>query len=208
MNTKLWMCSIANNPTGGYVRQLKTFLCGLELALWALCLGALWGLALWVAPSLFKWLPRPEAALVAARLFYMAAWGAGFVALLLPLLAVFNKATAMRGMAAPKPNAKHAQHFLQQTIFSLRWPLGLMALVLAAVAVELWCIHPHMKALRHTMAEAAPALVPVLKAEFARMHAYSATVYAVKMVGMLVWGLLRYGQRGAHKGAHTGVQAT
>ena len=35
---------------------------GFELAMWAIWLGALWFMAILVAPGLFKWLPRPEAA--------------------------------------------------------------------------------------------------------------------------------------------------
>ncbi len=46
---------------------------GAELAFWAIWLGALWFMAILVAPGLFKWLPRPEAGLVAGRLFYMLA---------------------------------------------------------------------------------------------------------------------------------------
>ena len=47
---------------------------GAELVIWAIWLGAIWFMAVLVAPGLFKWLPRPEAGLVAGRLFYMLSW--------------------------------------------------------------------------------------------------------------------------------------
>jgi hypothetical protein len=167
------------------VRQLKTFSCGLEVTLWALWFGALWALALWIAPSLFKWLPRPEAGLVAGRLFYMMSWGSGLLALVLLCLAVLNQGVLLGATS---------------NFFGLRWPVLfipalLMLVVLLVVAVEIWGIHPHMRDLRQAMAQAAPELVPMLKAEFGRMHAYSTTVYAIKMMAVLVWGLLRYTPR-------------
>ena len=47
---------------------------GFELAVWSIWVGALWMMAVLVAPALFKWLSRPEAGLVASRLFYMLAF--------------------------------------------------------------------------------------------------------------------------------------
>lgn len=52
-------------------QDIKT---GTELTVWAVWLGALWFLAVFVAPALFHWLPHAEAGLVASRLFHVMSW--------------------------------------------------------------------------------------------------------------------------------------
>jgi hypothetical protein len=61
---------------------------GIELTVWAMWLGALFFLALLVAPALFRWLPRAHAGLVAGRLFYMMSW---YSLLTCALLLAFSK---------------------------------------------------------------------------------------------------------------------
>ncbi|HEX4918209.1 MAG TPA: DUF4149 domain-containing protein [Limnobacter sp.] len=142
---------------------------GAELALWAIWLGALWFMAILVAPGLFKWLPRPEAGLVAGRLFYMLTWFSVFVSMALLLLS--NTAGHLR--AATKLNV-------------------LMLVIAAVCVVELAWLHPVMDGLRQAMATAEGQALAELKSRFGNMHAVSSVLYSVKMIGALVWGLSRY----------------
>ncbi|HEX4879318.1 MAG TPA: DUF4149 domain-containing protein [Limnobacter sp.] len=143
---------------------------GAELALWAIWLGALWFMAILVAPGLFKWLPRPEAGLVAGRLFYMLTWFSVFVSL--ALLVLSNTAGELR--AATKASV-------------------LMGVIAAVCLVELAWLHPLMDGMRHAIASAEGQALAELKSRFGNMHAVSSVLYSVKMIGALVWGLSRYG---------------
>ena len=101
---------------------------GAELAFWAIWLGALWFIAILVVPGLFKWLPRPEAGLVAGRLFYILALYSLVSSAL--LLALSNFAGELR--AGMRLNV-------------------LMAVILAVSVVELAWLQPHMNDLRAAM---------------------------------------------------------
>ncbi|WP_370261096.1 DUF4149 domain-containing protein [Limnobacter sp.] len=147
---------------------------GAELALWAIWLGALWFMAILVAPGLFKWLPRPEAGLVAGRLFYMLTWFSVFVSVV--LLVLPNVFSQMR--ASTKLNA-------------------LMVLIVAVCVVELAWLHPVMDGMRQAMATAEGQELSALRSKFGNMHAVSSVLYSVKMIGALVWGLGRYGVKAA-----------
>ena len=98
---------------------------GAELAFWAIWLGALWFMAILVAPGLFKWLPRPEAGLVAGRLFYM--------------LALYSLVSSAVLLAL--------SNFAGELRASLRLS-GLMAVILAVSVIELTWLQPHMNAMR------------------------------------------------------------
>ncbi|HEY1059609.1 MAG TPA: DUF4149 domain-containing protein [Limnobacter sp.] len=148
-----------------------------ELAMWAIWLGALWFMAIVVAPGLFKWLPRPEAGLVAGRLFYMLSVFS--VAASLVLVALSNTAGALN--AGLKGNA-------------------LVLLVLAVGVVELAWMHPHMAHMRDAMSNATGDELAALKASFGNMHAVSSVLYSVKMIAVLLWGLDRYGVKAAPTG--------
>lgn len=143
---------------------------GFELLIWAVWLGALWFMAILVAPALFKWLPRPEAGLVAGRLFYMMSWYSLAVGTLLFLFSsgalVFERAS--RALQA-------------------------LALVVVAVcAVELLWLHPQMQDMRAVMNSAPPEQAEQLRAGFGTMHAVSSVLYSIKMIAGLLWGLGRY----------------
>ncbi|HEX4842511.1 MAG TPA: DUF4149 domain-containing protein [Limnobacter sp.] len=142
---------------------------GAELALWAIWLGALWFMAILVAPGLFKWLPRPEAGLVAGRLFYMLTWFSVFVSVV--LLVLSNTAGELR--AATKVNM-------------------LMGVIAAVCVLELAWLHPLMDGMRQAMVTAEGQALAALKSRFGNMHAVSSVLYSVKMIGALVWGLSRY----------------
>lgn len=142
---------------------------GVELAVWSIWLGSLWFMAVLVAPGLFKWLPRPEAGLVAGRLFYMLSCYSLFSCGL--LLAVSALVSPVRS--------------------SLKWN-ALMAFLLIVTLVELVWLHPTMARMRQAMTGAPLAVVDDLRHQFAYMHGASSVMYAVKMIGGLVWGLGRF----------------
>ena len=147
---------------------------GAELAFWAIWLGALWFMAILVAPGLFKWLPRPEAGLVAGRLFYMLALYSLVTSSVLLLLS--NLAGELR--ARMRVNA-------------------LMAAILAVSIVELLWLQPHMDSLRVAMAALQGDELAAMRSQFGNMHAISSVLYSVKMIGALVWGLNRFGVKPA-----------
>lgn len=140
-----------------------------ELAVWAIWLGALWFMAILVAPGLFKWLARPEAGLVAGRLFYMLSLYSLGTGLL--LLVLSNVATAAR--ATTKLSS-------------------LMVVIVAVSVVELAWLNPHMDALRATMATLQGDELAAMRSQFGNLHAVSSVLYAIKMIGALVWGLGRF----------------
>lgn len=142
---------------------------GAELAAWAIWLGAIWSMAILVAPGLFKWLPRPEAGLVAGRLFYMLSCYSLITSLVLLALSNFG-AQARAGL---KTNA-------------------LMVVVLLVCAVELLWLHPHMNGLRQTMSTLQGDELAAMRASFGNLHAVSSVLYSIKMIAALVWGLSRY----------------
>lgn len=140
-----------------------------ELAFWAIWLGALWFMAILVAPGLFKWLPRPEAGLVAGRFFYMLALYSLVSCGLLLALSNLNKELR----AGMRLNA-------------------VLLVVLVVTLVELLWLHPHMNTLRQSMASLPDDGVAAIRAEFGNLHALSSVLYSVKMIGALVWGLGRF----------------
>jgi hypothetical protein len=141
-----------------------------ELAFWAIWLGALWFMAILVAPGLFKWLPRPEAGLVADRLFYMLALYS--LVSSAALLVLSNLAGELRA--------------------GLRINI-LMAVILAVSVVELAWLQPYMNTLRAAMAGLQGDELAAMRSQFGNMHAISSVLYSVKMIGALVWGLSRFG---------------
>lgn len=141
----------------------------IELAIWAIWLGSLWMMAVLVAPGLFKWLPRPEAGLVAGRLFYMLSWYTVITSVF--LLGISTWLGAVQA--------------------SVRLNILMGAMLLLAVVELLW-MHPTMSQMRQAMTDAAPDMLPMMKAHFGRMHAISSVLYAMKMIGGLAWGLSRY----------------
>lgn len=143
---------------------------GAELAIWAIWLGALWFMAILVAPGLFKWLPRPEAGLVAGRLFYMLALYSLFSSAL--LLVLSNLAGDLRA--------------------GLRLNV-LMAVVLVVSVVELAWLQPYMNDLRAAMTTLEGEALASMRSKFGNMHAVSSVLYSIKMIGALVWGLSRFG---------------
>lgn len=145
-----------------------------ELAFWAIWLGALWFMAILVAPGLFKWLPRPEAGLVAGRLFYMLALYSLVTSGV--LLALSNLAGELRA--------------------GLRLNV-LMAVILAVSVLELVWLQPHMDSLRAAMASLQGDELAAMRSQFGNMHAASSVLYSVKMIGALVWGLNRFGVKPA-----------
>lgn len=64
--------------------------------------------------------------------------------------------------------------------------------VLAVCAFELLWLHPHMGHLRQAMQEASAEDLQALKASFGTLHIVSSVLYAIKMVGALLWGLGRF----------------
>ncbi|MFN4328649.1 MAG: DUF4149 domain-containing protein [Limnobacter sp.] len=148
---------------------------GFELAMWAIWLGALWFMAILVAPGLFKWLARADAGLVAGRLFVMLSWYSVGATVLLALLS--NAGSALRAD------------------FKLNLAL---VLVLAVAVVELAWMHPHMNALRASMGQLTGEALLEAQARFKQMHMTSSVLYSVKMIGALVWGLRRYGVKAQH----------
>ncbi|WP_394672877.1 DUF4149 domain-containing protein [Limnobacter sp.] len=143
---------------------------GAELAFWAIWLGALWFIAILVVPGLFKWLPRPEAGLVAGRLFYILALYSLVSSAL--LLALSNFAGELR--AGMRLNV-------------------LMAVILAVSVVELAWLQPHMNDLRAAMSTLEGDALAAMRSQFGNMHAISSVLYSIKMIGALVWGLNRFG---------------
>lgn len=140
-----------------------------ELALWAIWLGAIWFMAILVAPGLFKWLPRPEAGLVAGRLFYMLALYSAITSVV--LLVLSNVAGDLRAG-------------LRQNV--------LMLVVLAVCVVELLWLQPHMGELREAMSSLQGDELEVMRSQFGNLHAVSSVLYSVKMIGGMVWGLSRF----------------
>lgn len=151
---------------------------GAELAFWAIWLGALWFMAILVAPGLFKWLPRPEAGLVAGRLFYMLALYSLFSSAL--LLTLSNLAGDLR--AGFRINV-------------------LMAVILAVSLVELVWLQPYMNDLRTAMSTLEGEELAAMRSKFGNMHAVSSVLYSIKMIGALVWGLNRFGVKKDNKPA-------
>ena len=145
-----------------------------ELAFWAIWLGALWFMAILVAPGLFKWLPRPEAGLVAGRLFYM--------------LALYSLVTS--GVLLALSN------FAGELRAGLRLNV-LMLVILAVSLLELVWLQPHMESLRAAMANLQGDELAAMRSQFGNMHAISSVLYSVKMIGALVWGLNRFGVKQA-----------
>jgi hypothetical protein len=143
---------------------------GTELAFWAIWLGALWFMAILVAPGLFKWLPRPEAGLVAGRLFYMLALYSLFTSAVLLFLS--NFVNGLR--AGTKVNV-------------------LMAVISGVCVLELAWLHPHMNELREGMSTLQGDDLAEMRSRFGNIHALSTVLYSIKMIGALVWGLSRYG---------------
>lgn len=142
---------------------------GAELATWAIWLGAIWFMAILVAPGLFKWLPRPEAGLVAGRLFYM--------------LSCYSLATSLVLLAL--------SNFGTQAKAGLKINLVMLGVV-AVCVVELAWLHPHMNGLRQAMSSLEGDELAAMRASFGNLHAISSVLYSVKMIGALVWGLSRY----------------
>ena len=142
---------------------------GAELVIWAIWLGAIWFMAVLVAPGLFKWLPRPEAGLVAGRLFYMLSW----YSLVSSFVLVALSNTAGQFNAGLKLNL-------------------LFVLVFVLCAFELLWLHPTMTSMRQTMTQATPDMVAALRTQFDYMHMVSSVLYSIKMVAGLVWGIGRF----------------
>ncbi|HEX4855436.1 MAG TPA: DUF4149 domain-containing protein [Limnobacter sp.] len=142
---------------------------GLELVFWAVWLGALWFMAILVAPGLFKWLPRPEAGLVAGRLFYMLALYSLITSAV--LLALSNLAGELKA----------------------GWKVNMLLLVILGVSlVELSWLQPHMDSLRAAMAGLEGDELAAMRGRFGNLHAVSSVLYSVKMIGALAWGLGRF----------------
>jgi glucan phosphoethanolaminetransferase (alkaline phosphatase superfamily) len=149
----------------GWLKWIKAA----ELAAWAIWLGALWCMAILVVPGLFKWLPRPEAGLVAGRFFYMLSWyslGSG------ALLLVLSSCTGV---------AKSALKLH-----------SIVLIVLLVSLIELLWLHPHMRELRQAMQALQGEQLGAAKAKFGTMHAVSSVLYSIKMIAGLLWGLSRY----------------
>lgn len=159
-------------------RSLPSKLLGVELTIWAIWIGAVWFLAVLVAPALFKWLPRPEAGLVAGRLFYMMSW---YSVVMAGLLLLANMA--------------------DQSMARMKWGVAAMVLVLVGSVVELAWMHPTMQTMRAAMAGADMSEVDHLRTQFGHMHAVSSVMYAIKMIGGLAWGISRFAGKGAPKWA-------
>lgn len=145
-----------------------------ELALWAIWLGALWFMAILVAPGLFKWLPKVEAGLAASRLFYMLALYSLITSAV--LLALSNLAGELRA------------------VMRVNW---LMAVVFVVSVLELAWLHPQMDTLRTTMASLQGDELVAMRSHFGSLHIISSVLYSVKMIGALVWGLNRFGVKPA-----------
>lgn len=143
---------------------------GAELAFWAIWLGALWFIAILVVPGLFKWLPRPEAGLVAGRLFY--------------ILALYSLVSSALLLALP--------NFAGELRAGMRLNV-LMAVILAVSVVELAWLQPHMNDLRAAMSTLEGDALAAMRSQFGNMHAISSVLYSIKMIGALVWGLNRFG---------------
>ena len=141
-----------------------------ELAFWAIWLGALWFMAILVAPGLFKWLPRPEAGLVASRLFYM--------------LALYSLVTS--GVLLVLSN------FAGELRAGMRVNMLMVIILLVSVAELAW-LQPHMNTLRDAMAGLQGEALAAMRKQFGSMHAISSVLYSIKMIAALVWGLSRFG---------------
>ena len=149
------------------------FLVNIELILWAFWLGALWFLALLVAPALFKWLARPEAGLVAGRLFYLMSWASlGFSMVLIAFAALRR----------------------QVALYSL--PTWCLLLVCVVSVLELAWLSPAMHSLRQAISAAVTlADADQLRSTFGQLHGAFSLLYAFKMIAVVVWGVLTYGRR-------------
>lgn len=140
-----------------------------ELVFWAIWLGALWFMAILVAPALFKWLPRPEAGLVAGRLFYM--------------LALYSLLASLVLLALSNLSAQYRS--------GLKASL-LLVVILAVSVVELLCLQPYMDSLRAAMVDLQGDELAAMRSQFGSLHAISSVLYSVKMIGAMVWGLNRF----------------
>ncbi|MFN7834525.1 MAG: DUF4149 domain-containing protein [Burkholderiaceae bacterium] len=139
-----------------------------EFTLWAIWLGGMWTLALLVAPALFKWLPRPEAGLVARRLFMIYGW----LGLVLPL--------AFYLLARPNVSAWS------------RWQIAALVSVAGLAGVGLFVIHPQMVRLAHDMVTASAGEGASLNRQFGRWHAVSSVLFSLQMLIGLWWGWRRF----------------
>ncbi|NJM33257.1 MAG: DUF4149 domain-containing protein [Limnobacter sp.] len=121
------------------------------------------------APALFKWLPGPESALVAGRLFYMLSWFSLGACVLLFAMAWLDDGRLARqsGYLA----------------------LGLVA---GSALLELVWVFPLMKTMRADMALLAGDALAAKRASFGTLHAVSTVLYAIKMIAVLYFGLVRY----------------
>jgi hypothetical protein len=142
---------------------------GLELAWWAIWLGSLWFMAILVAPGLFKWLPRPEAGLVAGRFFYMMAMyslvSSGLLFVLSGWVGKFRLGIRVN---------------------------SIMILILAISLFELAWLQPHMDTLRAAIVGLQGIDLITMRNEFRNLHVFSTVLYSVKMIGALIWGLSRF----------------
>lgn len=140
----------------------------LEITLWAVWIGSLWTMALLIAPGLFKWLPREEAGMVAARFFFFLAWSnissPGLLAL-----------SALLGADKVKRSA---------------W-VSLGYIVLVAL-LTLFVVQPQMAELRTVMQSASGDALEQARTQFGRLHAVSTVMFASQMLAGLWWGWMRY----------------
>lgn len=148
------------------------------LSVWAIWVGALWAMALVFAPALFKFLPRPEAGLVAGRLFTVLAWISVYVPGLLAALALCAGC-------------------------HLGWRSWLaLVLIVVLSLLGIYVLQPLMAELRVAMQALAQQPDGVVGADlanrFAMLHRFSAGVYGVQMLLALGWGWRHFslGQRG------------
>jgi hypothetical protein len=139
-----------------------------ELSIWAIWFGGLWMMALLVAPALFKWLPRPEAGLVAGRLFFLLSCLSVVVTPTLLLLAKLSGFSIQR---------IHV--------------LGLLTIVAVAL-LGLLVVQPHMNQIRTLMLAASGDELVALKKTFGRLHGLSSVMFSVQMLLGLWWGCTRF----------------
>ena len=147
---------------GSRIRQ------ALEITLWAVWIGSLWTMALLIAPGLFKWLPREDAGMVAARFFFFLAWSNISSPGLLALLAIVG------------PGKVRAS----------AW--GSLGLIVVLALLTLFAVQPQMAELRSVMQAASGDALVAAKAQFGRLHAVSTVMFAVQMLCGLWWGWMRY----------------
>ena len=139
-----------------------------ELMVWAVWLGGLWIVALLVAPALFKWLPRPDAGMVAGRLFLMFGWANLIVPVML---------TGMSYLSGFKPTRP-------------MWIATVLMVMLAASSVFL--LQPQMNELRVVMQDADEAALMALRDQFSLLHRGSSVLFAAQMLLGLWWGWRRF----------------